>query len=469
MSSTQITLYDYQKRKTKEIVDTLYCHHLCYLAAEVRTGKTPMFLMSAQLVGYKSVLVITKKIAIPDILDFASKMQLDYQLEVINYESLHKIEGKYALVVIDESHTLGSYPKLSKTWKKVREFCKGADVLLSSGTPSPESYSMLYHQFKLSDQSPWTKDYPTFYRWAKEYVDVEEEYIGSQKHNNYDNGIEEKILPDVEPYMVNLTQADAGFTQYPEEHFVYVDMKPMTYNLASIIEDKKVYESKCGNWFLTPDRIVKQRNLLHQIYSGSVIAHDVLEQNKKVMLFDDSKAAKMAKMFKGKKVAIYYQFKGEYELLKKHFPNHTDDPQKFRENDDLTFIRQFISGKEGVNLSTADLMAFYNISYSATVYFQVRARLQTKDREKPVQLYWFFAKNGIEQDIYAAVSNKKKYTKEHFVKSWLNGRVSNSKADPQQGTGPGVVAGEDPGGLKERLAGPTVAQANIGRTGDLFR
>jgi hypothetical protein len=41
---------------------------------------------------------------------------------------------------------------------------------------------------------------------------------------------------------------------------------------------------------------------------------------------------------------------------------------------------QIVAGREGVNLSTADALVFYNIDFSATSYWQARARLQTKDR-----------------------------------------------------------------------------------------
>jgi hypothetical protein len=46
----------------------------------------------------------------------------------------------------------------------------------------------------------------------------------------------------------------------------------------------------------------------------------------------------------------------------------------------------------------------------------VRARLQSKDREKVAEVHWVFAKDGIEDRIYQAVSNKKNYTLNYFKK-----------------------------------------------------
>jgi hypothetical protein len=46
----------------------------------------------------------------------------------------------------------------------------------------------------------------------------------------------------------------------------------------------------------------------------------------------------------------------------------------------------------------------------------VRARLQSKDRQKEAAVHWIFSENGIEDKIYRAVSNKKDYTLSYFRK-----------------------------------------------------
>ena len=83
------------------------------------------------------------------------------------------------------------------------------------------------------------------------------------------------------------------------------------------------------------------------------------------------------------------------------------------------FASQIVSGREGINLSSADALVFLNIDFSAVSYWQSRARIQTKDRTKDAHIYWIFAKGGIEEKIYKAVMNKKDYTLEHFKKDYL--------------------------------------------------
>jgi hypothetical protein len=75
-----------------------------------------------------------------------------------------------------------------------------------------------------------------------------------------------------------------------------------------------------------------------------------------------------------------------------------------------------VSGREGINLSTADCLVCYNIDFSAVTYFQVRARLQTKERTTAADVHWIFAENGIEHQIYQTVKNKKNYTLSYFKK-----------------------------------------------------
>ena len=72
-----------------------------------------------------------------------------------------------------------------------------------------------------------------------------------------------------------------------------------------------------------------------------------------------------------------------------------------------------MSGREGISLKLADCLVYYNIDFSATSYWQSRDRMTTKDRLEN-KVYWIFSKGGIEKKIYNVVSQKKKYTLEHF-------------------------------------------------------
>lgn len=130
-------LRDYQVDLSKRIKETIDNYGICYFAGEVRIGKTLTALTVAN--NYKKVLFVTKKKAIPSVLDDFEKIGYDYDLFVTNYESLHKVTNNdYDLVICDESHTLGAFPKPSKRVKQLKKIITG-DLLLMSGTPHPES------------------------------------------------------------------------------------------------------------------------------------------------------------------------------------------------------------------------------------------------------------------------------------------------------------------------------------------
>lgn len=73
-----------------------------YLAMEMRTGKTLTALNIAK--NYSKILFVTKKKAIPSIQNDIEKIGVE-NIDVINYESLHKIKGSFDLYILDESHS----------------------------------------------------------------------------------------------------------------------------------------------------------------------------------------------------------------------------------------------------------------------------------------------------------------------------------------------------------------------------
>ena len=122
----------------------------------------------AQSLGIKKMLFITKKKAISSIESDYQMLSPGFEIIVINYESLHKIDTVGVdLVVCDEAHSMGAFPKPSKRAKQVKEIVtvRRPYVILLSGTPTPESYSQMYHQVYGIPTNPFA-GYKNFYRFA---------------------------------------------------------------------------------------------------------------------------------------------------------------------------------------------------------------------------------------------------------------------------------------------------------------
>ena len=420
-----IQLRDYQERIANDAVRLLHKYGLAYLAMQVRTGKTMTSLHAAQqyLNNIKTdnnlVLFITKKKAISSIMSDAAALDVKFDLLVINYEQIQNLEAhvkkNIALVIIDEAHSLGAFPKPSERAKQLKEFIFTRPVIYLSGTPTPESYSQLFHQFWISSLSPFAL-YKNFYNWAKDFVNVKQKRYAHGMVNDYSNAIEDRVRNATKHLFITFTQEEAGFTEMVDEEVIEVDMNESTYRLANSLIAKRVLTNKDGDTVMA-DTNVKLMQKLHQIYSGSVI---VDQPERTTSAFDASKAEYIHRRFAWQKIAIFYKFIGELQLIRQYFGDRiVETPEEFNNGDsNVVFVSQVQSGREGINLSSADALIMFNIDFSAVSYLQSRARMQTKDRTKAAKLYWIFAKGGIESKIYKRVKNKEDYTSYYFKKDF---------------------------------------------------
>jgi DNA-binding transcriptional regulator YiaG len=210
---------------------------------------------------------------------------------------------------------------------------------------------------------------------------------------------------------ISFTQEQAGFTSVIDENIIEVELKESTYNLINRLKKDLVIEGKEET--ILADTAVKLQSKLHQIYSGTIKF-----DSGKTMVLDTSKVEAILRRFKDTKIVIFYKFIAELEAIKKTYLNQvTTDLEEFNTTN-KTIALQIVSGREGLNLSRAKYIVFLNIDHSAVSYWQARDRLTTIDR-KENNIFWVFAKKGIERAIYKAVMNKKSFTTSHF-KKYLN-------------------------------------------------
>ena len=405
---------EYQTTIIEKAKGVLQAHRFVYLSMEVRTGKTLTALGVAEKLGITNLLFVTKKKAISSIEADYKKLMPAYQITVINYESLHKVEGVFDFVVLDEAHTMGAYPKPSKRTKLVKQIIlrQNPFVVLMSGTPTPESFSQIYHQVYACAKNPFSQ-YKTFYKFAKEYVNVTQQMFHSMPSNNYDDGKPE-ILDRMKPYMISYTQKEAGFKSKIQEHVLKVQMSELTYRFVKEMREHGVIEGKKTKEVILGDTGVKKMSKIHQLFSGTVKL-----ENGKRMITDLSKAKFIHSKFKNQKIGIFYKFKAEYDALKQVYGDDlTSDLKEFKTTD-KNIALQVVSGREGISLKEADCLVNYNIDFSALSYWQSRDRMTTKDSIQN-DVYWIFSEKGIEEKIYRAVTKKKDYTLKHFEKDLLS-------------------------------------------------
>jgi hypothetical protein len=402
---------DYQVEIIENGSQILSKHRFLYLAMEVRTGKTLTSLGIAERMKAKNVLFITKKKALSTISDDYSTLSPSYNMQVINYESLHTImdEQKWDLIICDEAHGMGAFPKPSGRAELVAEVIKRCKpmVILLSGTPTPESYSQMYHQIYAIPNNPFS-EFKNFYRFCDKYVNVKQRKINGLLVKDYSGGLE-TILKQMEPYTINYTQQEAGFMSETKEEVMEVEMKESTYKLIKKLKKELVVEGK--DELILADTPVKLMTKVHQLCSGTIKF-----ESGNSMILDLSKAEFIKEQFDGCKIGIFYKFKEEYNALKQIFGDDLTSELSVFEDTNKNIALQIVSGREGISLRQAEYLVYYNIDFSATSYWQSKDRMTTKDRLEN-QIYWIFAKGGIEYDIYKAVTKKKDYTLKHFEKT----------------------------------------------------
>jgi len=402
-------LRDYQIELSNKANVVLSKYKIVYLLFEVRTGKTLTSLNTAQLYGAKNVLFITKKKAISSIEHDYNLLKPSYKLTVINNESLHKINPKgYDLLISDEHHRNGAFPKPNKVTKLIKQKYSKLPMIFLSGTAFPESYSQVYHQFWISTSTPFKET--NFYRWADNFVTKKDKYLGTHTVVDYSNANYDKIEPIIKPLILTFTQKEAGFETNVNENILYVEMEKNTYTLSNRLIKDRVIDGR--NEVVLADTSVKLQSKLHQLYSGTVKFES---GNSKVI--DFSKAKFIRDRFESKKIAIFYKFKAELEALNSVFnDNLTTDLDEFNDTD-KNIALQIVSGREGISLKNADYLVYYNIDFSAVSYWQSRDRLTTMNR-KSNDIFWIFSKGGIEEKIYKSVMCKKDYNNKVFKKDY---------------------------------------------------
>lgn len=404
---------EYQKDIIQKGLGVIKKSRFLYLSMEVRTGKTLTAMGIADSLPVKNMLFITKKKAISSIQYDYDMLEPGYELQVINYESLHKIDTRGVdIVVCDEAHSMGAFPKPSKRAKMVREIISKRNpyVILLSGTPTPESYSQMYHQVYGIPTNPFA-EYKNFYRFADDYVRVYSRRINGFMTNDYSRA-KETVLDQMKPYTIAYSQKEAGFKSSIQEEVMRVRMNPITYSMCNRLKKNLVVEGDTE--VILADTSVKLMQKLHQMYSGTVKF-----ESGNSMVFDNSKAEFIKDTFSGKKIGIFYKFKEELNAIKNVFGDGICTELDDFNSTDKSIALQIVSGREGISLRNADYIVYYNIDFSATSYWQSRDRMTTKDRMNN-KVYWIFSENGIEDKIYRAVCKKKDYTITHFKKDLLS-------------------------------------------------
>ena len=402
----------YQEEIAEQGLAILSKYKIVYLAMEVRCGKTLTALSIAEKYGAKNVLFLTKKKAVESgtIQSDYNLLAPSYSITITNNESLHKVTGTFDLLISDEHHRNGSYAKPNITTKEIKKRYAHLPMIFLSGTPCIESASQLYHQFWISNYSPFS-EYKTFYKWAVRFVKEKYKYLYGKQIRDYSDAKTEDIMQVLNRYFIYYTQEQAGFETKIKENVIYYQEKQLITKLKEQLLQNGIIQSKTDN--ILADTPAGLMTKLHQIESGTVITESGASY-----IIDKNKATFIRDYFKGKKIAIFYYYQKELELLQEVFGETlTTDLTEFRTTK-KNFCIQQKTGSEAISLKEADALVYYNYGFGGKDFVQGRDRMTTKERVEN-NVYIVLCKGGFNEKLYKVVSQKKRYNEAIFSKDYF--------------------------------------------------
>ena len=320
-----------------------------YLALAPRSGKS---LIAANLLRPDdNALFVTKKNAITGVRKVLDAFEV--KADVVNYESLHKVEGSiYNTFVVDEAHALSRFPKPTLAYKRLRRLIDTSyaelgvkpRIIWLSGTPNIEAKPELFHQLSISPHHQFSL-YKNFYRWFDRYgLKGKVIYTGGPRPAiDYSETID--FSEEFNYFMVRYSMKSPKIT------LEYMSMPEIGKRLYHEVKTTGVayYQGRP----IVANGPAQRRNKLQQIGGGTVIGEGATMQ-----LFDDI-AKEISKKYAN--AAIFYKFQEEEKLLEKFFSKEQ--------------LFQIDATSMGVDLSHFNKAVIYSLTWSGANFTQALSRL----------------------------------------------------------------------------------------------
>jgi len=370
---------------------TIRKYGLAYLSWEERTGKTLTALLTVENSKARNCLIITKKKAIPGWEDTLYEWNHYTQFDVINYESIHKVDCEnYDFIILDEAHhAISSVGRPSKTWKAVKKCTFNRPILYLSATPYAEHIGLLYHQLKLSDWTPLPQR--NFYDFFRKYGIKHMTRTPYGLVETYTRYKTQDVL-DVVKYIFNFkTRTDVGIEHLPQERVIKLTPNK---ELAEVMNKWRKHGVVVINDLqLLADSDMKQRIVHYQMEGGTI------KTEEGAIYFNTQKIDYIKENYVLGNIAIMAHFVAERELMATLLPG----VQVLSSDGDA----------EGVDLSGIDKLIIYSMSFKTSKHLQRMARQANHNRSTPIVVDIIcMDKPAIGYKVYETVAIKK----QNFVK-----------------------------------------------------
>lgn len=416
-----MNLLPHQIETLSEAMKVLEAHNVVYISAECRTGKSGMALeLCKRLVDQfgGQCLIVTPKNAIASILAdafrFIGEGWSDW-LTVVNRESLHKVvvpSGDFLVVVTDESHRDGAFPKPSQSLKLLIGIKRRYSILMS-GTPSVETGAQLFHQFWQTGRGPWAA-YRSFYKWHVDWgIPAEIRIAGGQVVKDYSQ-VRPEVVSTVGKYCVTLTQENAGFKYFAE-------VKPVFVEDPDLLKWCKQFEvdgiATVASHVVLGENPAALLQKMHMVLGGTLI--DENGESFRHSIGSSAKARMLtSKLSRDRQYFVSTAYIEEREFLAWSLRGAgfvvTTEYEEFLEykktGGPCVFVGSGISYAEGIDLSwMTGCHIIYSLNFSGAKYLQLLERQNKFDRDRPIHVYVLMVKGSVDELVFRAVSEKRNF------------------------------------------------------------
>jgi hypothetical protein len=374
-----------------------------YLAGKPRSGKTYTAILTAEKSSkINSVLVLTKKNARGGWHKFIDgNTSLKHKYYVTNYEQAKKLnKNAFDLVILDESHNLGTLGKPSKRILDIRKLCWDMPHIHLSGTAIVESPNSIFHQMYISKYTPFKfKNFYDFFRFYGKPYYIK---IGAREIAQYDKADMDRLMPEINEFTVYMTQNDAGISNDLQavDKLHYITLNDRTRALYNELQKHQIAKIPTGHT-LVCDSVMKLRVSLHMLESGVAKINDEY-----IELGNTEKIDYIKETFGDTKdIGIMCHFIGERKLLEKHF-KHAN-------------IYSSSAHAEGVDLSHLKHFIILSGDYSGAKFIQRRERIINTHGSNTLTVHHILVRGAISDQVYKRVSKKEDFNNSTYQKTFV--------------------------------------------------
>ena len=378
----------HQIEKSDELYAVMKKYHMACLWGEPRSGKTRTAIRTVTLSSAKNILVLTKKNAILGWSEEIAAVAPGLNFHVTNYEQVKNLDGAYYdVVIIDESHNLNKTGRPTQRFKDVRKLAYNKPVIFLTGTPAIEKRAGIFHQLGVTKYSPFA-GFKNFYKFFHEYGVPNPMWINGRSIEPY-NRVTEDLMPAIDPYVVRMTQIDAGITSAAEDVVHRVALSENTKDLIHRVMLHGVATINGAQYGFDSDMGV--RAAVHQIESGAVLLDGNLVELDNTEIIDYIRET----FGDHSGVGVMAHYRSTREKIKRHLPNVT--------------VYSSDGHAEGVNLSHLDHFVIMNSAYSGAKFVQRRERIVNINRTTNAIVHHIITDGGVSAGVYTTLSAKKNY------------------------------------------------------------